>query len=80
MDEDEALLFVNNMVPKSTPDKAKFNHIYKTADKDGDGKLNAEEKANAVAAIKDVSNCLFINQVYQGYEKNFIWNVEKSGP
>ena len=38
--------------------------LAKRFDKDGDGKLNAEEKAAAVAAIKDVSNCLFINQVY----------------
>ena len=43
MDEDEAFLFVNNMVPRSTPDKAKFNHVYKTADKDGDGNIEREE-------------------------------------
>lgn len=42
--------------------------LAKRFDKDGDGKLNAKEKAEAVAAIKD------------GYEKNFVWNVEKSGP
>jgi hypothetical protein len=41
--------------------------LSKHFDKDGDGKLNAKEKADAVAAIKS------------GFEKNFFWNVEKSG-
>jgi hypothetical protein len=41
--------------------------LSKHFDKDGDGKLNAKEKAEAVAAIQG------------GFEKNFFWNVEKSG-
>jgi len=39
MDEQEAHNFVDNLVTRSCPDKEKFNHIYKTADKDGDGNI-----------------------------------------
>lgn len=35
--------------------------LAKRFDKDGDGKLNAKEKAEAIAAIKDVSTLLIIN-------------------
>ena len=35
-------------------------------DKDKDGKLNAQEKANALNALK------------HGFENNFVWNIDKS--
>jgi len=41
--------------------------IAKQFDKDGDGRLNTNEKKNAMSAIKS------------GYEANFVWNVEVSG-
>lgn len=51
MDESEAHNFVDNLVPKSTPDKAKFNHIYKTADKDGDGNIEREEVVDFLISL-----------------------------
>lgn len=41
--------------------------ISKLFDKDGDGKLNAEERSAAIQAVKD------------GIEDKFFWNVEQAG-
>lgn len=41
--------------------------ISKIFDKDGDGKLNEEERKAADEAVRN------------GIEKNFFWNVEQSG-
>lgn len=42
--------------------------IAKVFDKDRDGVLNAQEKKNAVEALKN------------GFEQKFVWGVETSGP
>jgi hypothetical protein len=42
--------------------------IAKHFDKDEDGRLNTAEKANAMDALKN------------GYEDNFVWGIEQSGP
>ena len=42
--------------------------IAKRFDQDRDGKLNSKERKNAIKALNN------------GYEDNFVWNIEKSGP
>jgi hypothetical protein len=52
--------------------------VAKQFDKDGDGRLNEEEKKAAYEAIAKV-NFLLMLMVVKGYEKNFVWNVEVQG-
>jgi hypothetical protein len=42
--------------------------LAKHFDQDKDGKLNSREKKNALRSLEN------------GYEKNFVWNVEETGP
>jgi len=42
--------------------------LAKHFDQDKDGKLNSREKKNALSSLEN------------GYEKNFVWNVEETGP
>ena len=65
--------------------------LAKMFDKDGDGKLNAVERAAADEAIRNVSISLLpsdqlsylSNSIYlreQGIDKKMVWNVDQSGP
>lgn len=53
--------------------------IAKQFDKDQDGRLNTHERNSAMEAVKNVRVLLIIKLLYQGYESNFVWNVEVSG-
>jgi len=46
LDEDEAHNFVESLVAKSKIDKDSFDKIYKEADKDEDGNIEAPEVVN----------------------------------
>lgn len=50
--------------------------ISKLFDKNGDGKLDAQERKAADEAIKNVSLTLFLIHTLQGIEDKFFWNVE----